>query len=73
LLPDYNVLSSHFISANVNIKIYKTTFYWWFGGGGSSSKCSDTWRNSIHLPACQYNFAIDGVFSVFKTVHFRRS
>jgi len=42
------------------------------GGGGGGSQCSGTWRNSIRLLASQYNFAIDGVFSVFKTVHFRR-
>jgi hypothetical protein len=38
----------------------------------SSNQCSGTWRNSIYCLASQYNFAIGGVFSVFKTVHFRR-
>jgi hypothetical protein len=37
-----------------------------------NAQASGTWRNSIHLLASQYHFTIDGVFSVFKTVHFRR-
>jgi hypothetical protein len=39
------------------------------GGGGGSNQCSGTWRNSIHILASQYNFAIDGVFSVFNCIN----